>query len=172
MSSDFVRLTRELDFVFAEISELEGRGPHFKIWHRWQEPGTNCWPGEEIVMVCLVIDGREFQLRLSATSFLIFDYLCTHRHLPQSASEIAFGLNTEPFYRQHASNAGHDPKRRAPIRRSVIKTYISRIRCALEIVFTEAGLQLDPCAVLISETTDTNLVKYRIRAIVEVVHSK
>lgn len=171
MSSDFIRLTRELDFIFAELAELEQRGPHFRIYHGRRTPGTRCWPGELITNISLQTD-QEFPFRTSGTSSLIFDYLATHCHLSQSASEIAFGLRTEPFYRQYGTNAGRSPELHVPISHSVIKTYISRIRRSLGVVFAEAGLHLDRCAVLVSEITDINVVKYRLRAIIEIVHSE
>ena len=46
-----------------------------------------------------------------------------------------------------------------------------RIRAALQLAFREAGLELDPQRVLVSERTVGNEVGYRLRATVEWVHN-
>jgi hypothetical protein len=172
MSNNFTLITQELDFILVEQRTLDVCGPHIRIWHRGRKPWAQCWPGEEAASAALALSGHEFHISLSPTGLLIFDYIATHRYLPQSATEIAQGLRSEPFYREHGTNVGRGPAKQITVSRAVVKTYINRIRRALASVFAEAGLELDPYSILISETTDTNVVKYRLHATVEVVHSE
>lgn len=169
MSNNFTLITRELEFMLAEQRTLLARGPQIRIWHRGRQPGAKCWPGEEVAAAALVV-GAEFPILLSTTGLLILDYLASHR-LPQSATEIADGLNTEPFYAEHGSNVCHRPAR-SRVDHRVIRTYINRLRRSLAAAFAKAHLDLDPYSVLASETTDSNVVKYRLRATVEFVHGE
>ena len=40
----------------------------------------------------------------------------------------------------------------------------------METVFQEVGLKVDPLQTLISEPTDSNVIVYRLKATVEIVH--
>jgi len=51
-----------------------------------------------------------------------------------------------------------------------IKVHIPRIREQMAKTFIEAGLNLNPHKVLISEATDSNVVVYRLKATVEFLH--
>lgn len=51
-----------------------------------------------------------------------------------------------------------------------MKEYIKRLRRALKVAFDEAGMKLDPLAVLVSEPTEGKEVCYRLRAAVEWIH--
>jgi hypothetical protein len=56
------------------------------------------------------------------------------------------------------------------ISRSAIKEYVKRIRRALALAFSEAGLHLDSSRVLVSKTTMGNEVHYQLRARIEWAH--
>src|ERR1035441_9704188 len=96
-------LLHYIDLLFAEMAELRSSGPHFRIYHRFRKPGTDCAPGEEILAVCLVHRGREYHLRLSLALRILFDYLARHSRFPQSASQIAAGVRADRFSAQHAA---------------------------------------------------------------------
>jgi hypothetical protein len=55
-------------------------------------------------------------------------------------------------------------------RRSSIKVYIRRIRVQIGKVLQEAGTIVRPEAILVSDTTDSNVVVYRLDASVEFRH--
>jgi|SRR5579859_464296 len=170
MNDKFAPVIDEVDLLVAEMKELEHAGPHFAILHRFNIQGTDCMPGEEIVNISLVHRGREFPLRLSLASRLLFDYLAQHRRLPQGAKQIQAGISTDAFYTNHAANAGSGEKQTRRFRDISIKEYAKRIRRALALAFLEAGLKLDPSAVLKSEKTETNHVNYRLKISAEWIH--
>jgi hypothetical protein len=170
MSREFARVVEEVDLVLAEAAELASVGPHFKIVHRTRELNSECSPGEEVAWALLVYRGREYLLNLSLSILLTFDYLARNRWLPQSARQIVAGMRVDPFYARHGADVRTDGKRTRKISRGAVKEYVKRIRRALEAAFGEAGLRLDPFSVLISETTEMNDIRYRLKASVEWVH--
>jgi hypothetical protein len=170
MSNEFTRVVEEVDVVVAEVKELVTAGPHFKIVHRIREDGKECSPGEEIAWALLVYRSREYLLKLSLSLLLLFDYLARNRWLPHSARQIVAGMRADPFYTKHGANVRTDGKQTRKISRSAVKEYIKRIRRALEEAFREAGLKLDPFDVLVSEPTESNDVRYRLKATVEWIH--
>jgi hypothetical protein len=163
-------LLHYIDLLFAEIAELRSSGPHFRIYHRFRIPGTDCAPGEEILAVCLVHHGREYHLRLSLALRILFDYMARHSRFPQSASQIEAGVRADRFSARHASAVMERGKPTRSIPRSCVKVYIERLRSALEIAFREAGLLMDPHAVLLSQETVMNEVGYRLKASFEWLH--
>ena len=163
-------ILRGIDLLLAEQRRLVSAGPHFAIVHRFQEPETDCAPGEWITEVFFVYHGADSLVPLSPTLLMVFDYLACH-HRSQSASEITAGMRGDPFYQKHAANAtpGRKPVTRK-ISRSCIKAYIRQIRLALGKTFEGANVQLDPRRVLISEKTVTNHVRYGLKATYEWRH--
>jgi len=168
MSNNFVPVARGVELLLAEMKEIEAAGPQLKILHRFWKPGTICLPGEEIAMVCLVYRAREFPVRLSLSSRILVDYLARCR-LPQTAAEIERAVRRDPFYMRHGANGKPGTQVRM-IKRRAVKVFIQRIRQALGAAFQEAGLRLSPHAVVRSESSDTNITLYRIRASIEWVH--
>jgi hypothetical protein len=159
-----------VDLLLTELAELRSRGPYFRIYHRFREPGTDCTPGEEILAVCLVHRGRESCLLLSLALRILFDYLARHSRFPQSASQIEAGIRADRFYTLHATavmGAGNVTRK---ISRSCIKVYIKRLRSAFENAFRETGLPMEAHTVLLSQGTVVNEVGYRIKAVFEWVH--
>jgi hypothetical protein len=163
-------LLHYIDLLFAEMAELRSSGPHFRIYHRFRKPGTDCAPGEEILAVCLVHRGREHHLRLSLALRILFDYLARHSRLPQSATQIEAGIRADRFSAQHAATVMGSEKFTRSIPRSCVKVYIERLRSALEDAFHEAGFQMDARAVLLSQKTVMNEVAYRLKATFDWVH--
>lgn len=162
---------RAVDVMLAEASALKTRGPHFRIIHRFADPETPglCVAGEQVVGVFLYHRGHEFQVPLSTSLLLLFDYLAKHRRLPMSAKSIVAGMASDPFCRKHGLRGLSGLLTRRISRRSV-KVYIGRIRAALAEAFREAGLTTDPALVLVAEETTSNEVAYRLRATVDVAH--
>ena len=161
---------QKVDLLLAELREVAGRGPRFRIVHRLREPGADCLPGEEISFILLIHRGREYLLPLSLALRILFDYLARHRRLPQNAVQIVSGMRVDAFYTRHGANAQAGVRQTRRFGRSAVKEYIARLRRALEVTFREAGARPDPFAVLVSEPTEGNEVRYRLRATVEWVH--
>ncbi len=169
-SDELGPVVEKIDLLMAELRLLRSSGPHFRILHRFREPGTDCAPGEEIVAVFLVFRGRAMFVPLSLALRLFFDFLARHSHLPQSAAQIAAAVRVDPFCRKHGTNAPSGATLTRKMSRSSIKEFVKRVRQALALVFLEAGLAIDPNTVLRSENTVTNEVGYRIQASFEWAH--
>jgi hypothetical protein len=170
MSESFTPLIEKVDLLLTEFDELVTSGPHFKIVHRFHEPETRCLPGEQVGWVLLMHHSREHHLRLPISLLLLFDYLAKNRHRPQSATQIVAGMRANSFYTRHGSNVSIGTRQTRRISRTSVREYVKRIRRALQLCFTEAGLHLDPYAVLVSERTESNEIHYRLRATVEWIH--
>jgi hypothetical protein len=163
-------LLHYIDLLFAEMAELRSSGPHFRIYHRFRKPGTDCAPGEEIFAVCLVHRGREYHLKLSLALRILFDYLAHHSRFPQSASQIEAGVRADRFCTLHAASVMGRSNLTRSIPRSCVKVYIERLRSTLESAFREAGSQMDARCVLLSKETAMNEVGYRLKANFEWTH--
>jgi len=159
-----------VDLRLAELRRLAACGPHFRIVHRFREPGAACLPGEEVAWVLLACRSIEYPLPLPLSLLLLTDYLARNRRLPQSAAQIAAGLRTDPFYVRHGANVRTGARLTRKFSFSSMKEYTKRLRRALKVTFDEAGLKLDPFAVLVSEPTEGNEVRYRLKASVEWIH--
>jgi hypothetical protein len=156
--------------LLTELRELRSSGPHFRIVHRFREPGCMCTPGEEVAAVYLIHRSREIFVPLSTTLRVLFDFLAKHSYLPQNASQITAVFNTDPFYCNHGANARGDAKFVRKISRSGVKEFVHRIRIALALAFREANMNVNPAAVLRTEPTMTNEVTYRLKGVCEWVH--
>lgn len=156
-----------------ELRRLSAADLHFKIWHRFRAPGTECAPGEEVAAVAVSFGSRqrEFHLPLSLALRLVFDLLARHRHVPLSASQIAASFRSDAFYRKHGCNALKNGTLIRRVSRSSVRVYIDRICRALALSFEEAHLRIDPREVLVSQETVTNEVGYRLRGTFEWVHT-
>jgi len=160
----------KVDLLVAEITNLRTAGPHFRIVHRFRMPGSACLPGEEIVAVFLAYRGCEYQLRISLTQRILFDFLAHHSRLAQSARQIELGIRADDFYNLHAKNANRRTVLTRKIPRSSIKVHIRRLHQALGLVFQESGLSMDPGKVLIIQGTVGNEVGYRLKATCSWIH--
>lgn len=170
MSGKLAPVLHGVDLCLTETRRLAARGPHFQIVHRLRVPGTDCVPGEEVAWVLLKYHRQEGALRLPLALLLLFDYLARNRRFSQSAAQVVSGLRGDPFYVRHAANAKTRSKQTRKFSCSSIKEYVKRLRQALKVAFDEAGLKLDPFAVLVSLPTEGNEVRYQMKAIVEWVH--
>src|ERR1035441_2466704 len=163
-------LLHYIDLLFAEMAELRSSGPHFRIYHRFRKPGTDCAPGEEILAVCLVHRGREYYLRLSLALRILFDFLARHSRFPQSARQIELGIRADDFYERHAVNATRRKPLTRKIPRSAVRVYVARLRRALSLAFKEAGLRIDASSVLVSRQTVGNELGYQLKANCDWLH--
>ncbi|HEV8414598.1 MAG TPA: hypothetical protein VGQ49_13465 [Bryobacteraceae bacterium] len=164
MSDRLSLVVEEVDLLVAEAAWMNARGPHFVIIHAWHQPGTDCLAGEQVAAVRLVFRGRAFQLGLGTGPLILFDFMARNRWLPQSASQLAAGLNADLFSMRHGSNAPKSRKQARRFTHTTVKVYVERIREAMALVFREAGANVDPYLVLISEQG------YKLKATVEWIH--
>jgi hypothetical protein len=169
-NDEFADVTEIVELLLFELRALRAGRCRFRITHRFQDPGSDCAPGEEVAIVHLMSRGKEFRVRLSGSLLLLFDYLARHSHLPQTASQIVAGMRADPFFQRHGVNAASSVPQKRKISLSSMKVYIERLRTALEQTFREAHIPLDPYAVLVSEETSSNQVGYRLRATSEWIH--
>jgi hypothetical protein len=156
---------KKVDLLVAEIAQLRASGPHFRVLYRFRMPGSSGrLPGQEIFAVFLVYRGREYQLRLTLAQRFVFEYLANHCRLAQNARQIELGIRADDFYKFHAKNANGRTVHTRRIPRSSIKEHVRRLHQALEMVFQEAGLGIEPRGVLIVQDTVGNEGVYRLRA--------
>ena len=120
--------------------------------------------------VQLVFRARDCELALPLCLRILFDYLARRRQRPQSASQIVAGLRADAFSLKHGTNARLRTKLTRRFSHSAIKEYVKRLRQALQMAFEETGLKIDAAAVLKSEATVGNEVRYRLKATVEWIH--
>lgn len=159
-----------LEILLAELTLLRATGPTLKIIHRFRQVGSICAPGEEVFAIVLMHRGREHLVDLALAQRLLMNYLACHSHIPQSASQIAAGIRADSFYKVHGRNAISNSSMCRKISRSAVKVYVNRIREGLASACREAGLNIDPASVLLSEQTVSNEVGYRLKARIEWVH--
>ena len=166
----FTQLIEEVDFRLAHRRHLRERGVHLVVTHSHHVPGTLCAPGEVIEDIALVGQPEPESLGLSHMALLLMDCLCRYR-LPLTALRIEQIMNTDPFYVHCAANRlGPNECIAKPDRRSV-KVYVPRIRSQMEKAFERNGLNIHPEQILVTETTDSNIVVYSLRATVEIRHT-
>jgi len=169
MSDSQKIIVEKVDLLLAELVELRSRGPHFRIRHRFGRI-AGCSPGEEISVIILVHRGREYCLHLPLALRLLFDYLARHSRFPQSAGQIEVGIRANPFYTEHASAVMGKTKFTRRIPRSAVRVYVQRLRIAIADAMHEAGLQIDPLTIVVSQETVMKEVGYRLKATFEWVH--
>ncbi len=160
----------EVEYLLAERRLLATEGPHFIVTHGNHEHGTLCLPGETVGQVSMVCCWNEFPLHLSPTGLLIVDCLAHYRQVSLTASRIAQILASDSFYVRHGANADGVSRKLVQPSRASIKVHIQRIREQMTKAFSETGLTLDPHRILISETTDSNIIVYRLKASMEFRH--
>lgn len=169
-NDDLRPVIAKVGLLLTELREIQAAGPRFRILHRFREPGKHCAPGEEVAAIFLNQRVPEIVLPLSPTSRMLFDLLARHTRIPQNASQIAAAMRADPFYRRHGANAFAQGNLAKTVQRTSVKEFVRRIRLALGVAFRDARLDIDPRAVLISESTCTNQVAYRLRARCEWAH--
>jgi hypothetical protein len=170
MNDEFAEIDENLDLAFLAHSTMRTRGPHLKIVHNYHLLGSDCLPGEQIAALYLTAGFRDLFVRVSCTSLLLVNYLAHNLHTPQTAAQITAGINSNPFYKRHGTNAGTNGRFARAISYSCVKEYVRRIRIALGRVLREGNVRLDPVNVLHAEKTSSNTVTYRLHASVEWIH--
>lgn len=169
MSRDIHFILTRIEVLLAEQAHLAQQGPHLKVICRSNEYSGDRIPREDVWTIVLTYRGKEVPLPLSFSPGLLLAYLCRTRHIPQCASQIAISIRDADCHHNH-SGYSHAPMRRR-ISRSSIKTYIARIRKALDYAIKRLGAPLKSNQVLVSEEEiGSNRVLYRLRATVEWVH--
>jgi hypothetical protein len=165
----FAQLIEELDFRLAQRRHLRQRGMHLIVTHSCHMPGTLCASGEMIEDIAIGGQPQPRSLGLSHMSLLLIDCLCRHR-APLTALRIEQIMNTDPFCVHYAANRiGRNQCVAKPDRKSV-RVYVPRIWRQMEKVFRDIELNIDPEEVLLSKTTDSNVVVYQLKATLEIVH--
>lgn len=172
MHNEFEPIIRGAKLLIAERAQLAARGPHFVILHRFWETGTICTPGEAIAEVRFFHRRKQIPVPLSLRLMLLFDYLARYQRLGQNAGQIAAGLSTDPFTRQHGAYARAKSSLSKRVSRTSVKMQIMRLRAGLRSAFRNVGLNLDPNRVLISEETTANEARYRLKASITWEHSE
>jgi hypothetical protein len=163
-------LVHALDSLKARRAKLSMLGPHCRLTHRFWQPETICTPGEAIANIEFLHYSRAYSLRVSTCLMLLFDYMARKRHTSESVSLIAAGLGVDPFTQEHGQHANAHKAFGKHFSRTGVKQQIKRLRDAMGKTFDEAGLNLDPERVLVSEATETNEVRYRLKISVEWQH--
>lgn len=165
----FARLVEEVDFQLAQRRHLRARGIHLIVTHLYHLPGTFCAPGEMIGDILISRMTEPISLGLSQMSLLLMDCLCRYR-TPLTALRMEQIMNSDPFYLDYAANQiGNDQIIAKPDRRTA-RVCVPRIQKRMESVFQGLGLRVDPLQILTSEPTDSNVVIYRLKATVEIIH--
>jgi hypothetical protein len=170
MRNELEPIIRAVRLLSAERTALSKSGPRFLIIHRFWQPGTICTPGEAIAEIRLLYRGRKIAVPLSVRLLLLFDYLARHRHFGQNAAQVAAGLTVDPFTLQHGAHAVAKSTSKRRISRTAIKQQIMRLRNGIRRALGNAGLTLDVRKILMSETTASNEVCYRLRISAEWEH--
>lgn len=166
----FARLVEEVDFRLAHRRHLRERGVHLIVTHGDRIPGMLCMAGETIEDIAVAGQPQPQSLGLSHISLLLMDCLCRYRQ-PLTVRRIEQIMYTDPFYVQYAENRiGPNQCTAKPDRKSV-RVYVPRIWTRMEKAFEESGLAIDPRQILLQGMTDSNVVTYRLKATVEVLHS-
>jgi hypothetical protein len=163
------QLIEEIDFIVAERRNLRARGVHLIVTHLDHIPGTICAPGEMVGDVSLGGIPSPTSFGLSHLSLLMIDCFCRYR-LPLSAWRIEQIMNSDPFYVDYAANQIDFDQICAKPDSRTVRVYVPRIQRRMEAVFRDRGLVVDPLQILISEPTETNVIVYRLKATVEIVH--
>jgi len=162
-SDEVDKIVEELEFIETERRQLHANGPHFRILHRSARQFTPCGSYEPVAAY-LVHAGRTYQVRLG-TLLGLFDYMARHNKLAQTARQIERGTRTGSSM---VGRLAAVPARRIP--RRYIRVYTGRIRMALGKALHEAGIEVSPDAVLVSEECAMNETGYRFHATFEWLH--
>lgn len=168
----FRSIIEEIDYLLAARKQRVVERPRLVVIHGHHQSETDCLYGETVEQAYLAYGAQEIPLRLSPTGLLIIDCLSRHRLTPLSAPQIERILSSDPFYVYLGANALSDDGAAARPKRASIRVYIRRIRVQFGKALGEAGLNLKPEKILVSETTDSNVVVYRLKASVEFRHRK
>jgi hypothetical protein len=167
---DLRAIIEEIEYLLAKLRQRALARPRLVVTHGHRRPETTCLQGETIDYVYIQYGHMELPLRLSLTGLMIVDCLARYRLNGLNAVQIERILSSDPFYLRHGANVPDG--NRAAIRpsRKSIKVYIQRIRVQLREALRKAGLDARPERILVSQTTESNVVVYCLNAAVEFRH--
>ena len=143
------------------MSHQTGERAKLVIIHDYQEAPGVCMPGEEVVAIILVYQGKRYRIPLSPTHLILMDYLARCRY-SEDAWRISAQMQLDPFTTDHGSNAPGHRVRPARSSRVAVRQQVMRIRGVLATLIAKEELDLDAEDILRSEGTSTRAVRYKI----------
>jgi hypothetical protein len=168
MDNEHQTILRMIYQIMEERAELKARGGFLEITHRFWIPGTVCKAGEEVFDVSARWAGRTQSLPYSTKQRALIDYLSRYS-VGQTATQIAAGMNTHPFFVNYGKNARGRVKFKCKINRTLVKTYISQLRAIGSAGFQALSVNIDPFDFIESIETGKER-RYRLRAFVQRKH--
>lgn len=141
-----------LEVSALELRSLHELGPTFLIVHHFART-KQCAPGELIFAVFLFHRGRRLQIPLPISELLVMEFLARNRHLYLNATQIALGLRTDEFFRNHGKNAQTIKRLTRRFSPGSIKEHVHRLWSAFEKWFHSTGLHLSAQSVIVSKKT-------------------
>ncbi|MFP5206429.1 MAG: hypothetical protein ACLGSH_13820 [Acidobacteriota bacterium] len=170
-SEEVRRTVEEIEYLLAKRKLRTVERPRFVVVHGHHQPGTACHGGETIEQVFLGVGRRLIALALSPTGLVVVDILARKRSMLLSAAQIEQIAASHPFYTHLGANTASKKKGTIRLARRSIKVFISRFRRLLAKASAQAGLEIHPEKILVSEPTDLlNITAYRIALPCEFVH--
>lgn len=151
------------DLDIIEAYRQRHRGVHIVIVHRYAQT-VLCAPGEEIARAYIVHKGKQYPIPLSTVHLILLDYLCRHRGIAQTATQIARGLSSEAFYVQHGMNREGSAPLRTRTSRTAVKEQMMRLRLGIARCLTRANIAIAPRSILCAQNSTSNEVAYQIGA--------
>lgn len=172
MSNSGIReVVKEIEYLHAKRAQVSSASPRLVVVHGEHQPLTKCLPGETVEQVCLAVHSKVFPLSLSPTGLVVADVLARKRPMLLTAAQIERFLASDPFCVRLGTNASSTPRSAVRLARKLIKVYIQRLRLQLGKALKDAGLNMLPENILVSESTDlSNVMTYRFAIRCEFVH--
>ncbi len=170
-SASFEHVALAVDYLVAKRKQARAVQFRLVIVHGHHQPGTACHSGETIEQVFLGVGRRLIALALSPTGLVVIDILARKRLMLLSAAQIEQIATSHPFYTHLGANTAGKQRRTARLVRRSIKVFISRFRRLLAKASAQAGLEIHPEKILVSEPTDLqNVTAYRLALPCEFAH--
>ncbi len=171
ISLSFAHVALAVDYLVAKRKQTRSAQARLVIVHGHHQPGTACHSGETIDQVFLGVGGCLIALALSPTGLVVVDILARKRSMLLSAAQIEQIAASHPFYTHLGTNTASKQRRAIRLARRSIKVFISRFRRLLAKASAQAGLDMRPEKILVSEPTDLlNITAYRLALPCEFAH--
>jgi len=164
------RIVMEIEYRRARRRHRAQERPRLEVVHGYHRPGTFCVPGETIECSLLRFPEWEIPIHLSLTGLMLCDCMVRHHHTPLSVARMGRILAGDPFYRRLGANGFERPEETPMFTRVSLRVYIARFRKQIAKALRKGGSMVLAEDVLVSETTDSNVVVHRINLPVAVVH--